>query len=165
MTAIKTTLFFWISSIAHLVRTEQFLANLTRITAQEYACEYASQLSFKVAIPSSTSSSLFNKTLTLSLALPQGTSFINTNIQVFWNDTKVPLLSLGDSEFPFIQAKIQLTSGNFEYSLTFIHSNSIIHPFSGGEKPITLNIFPIDMSNQILGQTSMTLDFRPGKLR
>jgi hypothetical protein len=159
-----TALLLWTITFANFAKSARFLANITRFSSQEFACDYASQLSFQITIPSDVSPSMFGKPLTLSLGLPQGTTFLSTNIKVFWTDMQAPLLSLGDSDFPYIQAKIQLSSTIFQYSLTIIHTKGIIHAFSQGEKPITISIYPLDMSNQILGQSSIVLEYRPGSL-
>lgn len=163
MTTKTTATIIWILSIVRLLRAEVFRANFSWISTQEYACEYASQLSFKVMIPSNVTTSMFSKNLTLSLALPQGTTFANQNLKMFWEDRQAPIMSLGDSEFPIIQARIQLVAGKLNYNLAVIHTSSIIHSFSQGNKSISLRISPLDLADQILGQTWMDLAYRTGR--
>lgn len=141
----------------------QYLANITRMPSQEYACDFYGSLWFEVNIPGNMSSSMYGNQLTMSLVLPKGTVFTDSNIKILWNNAQTQVLSLGNSQAPLVSSMVTLDQSVSKYILSIVHNNSIICPFSIGLQSAILRITSLFTTDTAVGQTNWTLEGHQGK--
>jgi hypothetical protein len=163
MKSKSTILAIWTIALVQYATAAQYAANITRMPAQEYACDFYGTLRFEVKIPSNMSSSMYGNQLGLTLTLPKGTLFVSSSIKLLWNNAQAQLLSLGSNEVPILSAQVTLNKSVSRYSLSIIHDKSIICPFSIGQKSSILRISSSFATDMLVGQTSWNLEGQEGR--
>lgn len=159
----STILAIWTFAIVQYTTATQYAANLTRMPAQEYACDFYGSLWFEVKIPNNMSSSMYGNQLTMTLTLPRGTMFTDSKVKMLWNNVQAQLLFLGSSDVPVINAIITLDKSVSKYVLSIMHNNSAICPFSIGQKSAIIRITSLYTTDMIIGQTSWNLEGHQGR--